>query len=159
MQQHSFFNWWMDILEKQSNFMWQKINGFSGVGGCWGWGWGGCWGWGVETWTSNLVTNALPFEVWTMKTRCFQILAAVFQYWLWWIFRLFIYGVNFQNYTCALAKAFYFWLMMNGCSWEIVIFCDKNVSLQGVSTQNLRKLGFMPMPFEVDSDLSLCHTE
>ena len=112
----------MDVLEKQSIFCGRKCMG--GLGG---------------TRTSNLImTNALSFEVWTIKTICFLphvflILTVVKK-----IYRMFICGIVIQNDTCALATASYFWLMMNGCSWVIVIFCDKNVSLQVVSIQNLR---------------------
>ena len=44
------------------------------------------------------------------------------------------------NDTCALATTFYFWLMMNRCSWEIpvVSFCEKKMfHSRGISTQNL----------------------
>ena len=30
-QQHLFSNWWMDVLEKQSNVLWQKIYGSNGA--------------------------------------------------------------------------------------------------------------------------------
>ena len=82
---------------------------------------------------------ALPFKVWTIKTRCF---------------------LPIQNDTCALAMAFYFWLMMNGCSWEksIFFFFTKMSYSRGFQP---RTLGFMPndVPFEVDFDLSSCQTE
>ena len=77
------------------------------------------------------------------------------------IYRVFICGVNIQNDTCALATALYFWLVMNGCSWEIVNFLWRKMShARGFLP---RTLGFMPnaLRFEVDSDLSLtlCQTE
>ena len=144
----------MDILEKQSIFLWQKIYGSNEVGVFFFWGGG--------TWTSNLImlmTNALPFEVWTIKTRCF----------LPHVFNtgfgekdiqgtcIYFYGVILKNDTCALAKAFYFW-QMNGCSYRNS-FCDKKCLTPGVFQP--RTLAFMlnALPFEVDSDISLCHME
>ena len=55
-QQHLFSNWGMDVLEKQFNVLWQKMYGSKGGGG--------------GTWTPNLMTNSLPIEIWTIKTRC-----------------------------------------------------------------------------------------
>ena len=115
------------------------------------WGFGGIW-------TSNRMTNALPFEIWTIKTRCF--LHHVFKTDCGEIFMVFICTVNIQNDTCGLAMAFYFWLMMNGWSLEIVKKnCDKKMSYSGGFQP--RTFGFMSnaLPFEVDSDLSLCQTE
>ena len=74
-------------------------------------------------------------------------------------YRVFICVVNIQNDTCALTTASYFWLMMNGCSWEIVNFCEKKMfHSRGFQP---RTLGFMPnaLPFAVHSDLSVRETE
>ena len=75
------------------------------------------------------------------------------------VYKIFMCGANIQKDTCALAKAFYFWLVMNGCSWEIVnFFVTKNVSLQVVLTQNLRihaKCSAIWSGFYI----SLCQTE
>ena len=77
---------------------------------------------------------SLNYQDHMLSTSCFFLILTVVKK----IYRMFICGIVIQNYTCALATASYFWLMMNGCSWVIVIFCDKNVSLQVVSIQNLR---------------------
>ena len=58
MQRHSFSTYeWISLRNSPffvAENLWLQ----------WGCGLGG-------TWTSNLMTNALPFEVWTIKTRCF----------------------------------------------------------------------------------------
>ena len=114
------FNWWMDVLEKQYNLMCQKIYGSNGV-----------WGLG-DTWTSNLqMLYHLKFELSRPAAvyLMFFILTVVKK-----INRVFICGVNIKYDICALAMAFYFWMMMNGWSWEIVYFFTKKIiSLQGVS--------------------------
>ena len=147
-QQHFFSNWWMDVLEKQSNVLWQKICGSNGVGG------------GHQNLQPHdkFSTNwNLNYQDQMLSTSCFLI--------LWWkeIFRVFICGVNIQNDTSALATAFYFnWCRMDDLENFFFVtnfFCDKNVSLVGGCQP--RTSGFMPnaLPFEVDSDLSLCQTE
>ena len=115
----------MDVLEKQSIFCGRK--------------WLVPMGWGFRG-HLNLQPHDKCSTIWSLNyqdqmlsTSCFLILTVVKK-----IYRIFICGVVIQNDICALATACYFWLMMNVCSWEIVIFCDKNVSLQVVSIQNLR---------------------
>ena len=74
------FNWWMDILEKQSNFSWQKIYSSNGVG---------VWE-APERPTSWQMLYHLNFELSSQDAfyLMFLILALVEK-----IYRVFIYGV------------------------------------------------------------------
>ena len=104
------------------------------------WGFGGIW-------ASNLMINALPFEIWTIKTRCF--LHHVFntdcgeKRYSWYLFVVLI----FKMIPVDWKWHFNFWLMMNGWSLEILFFfCDKKCLTSG---------GFNPEP--LDSCQMLCH--
>ena len=93
-------DWWMGVLERQSNFLWQ-------------------------TPTSCQMLYHLKFELSRPDAfyLMFLILTVVKK-----IYRVFICGVDIQNGTCALATAFCFWLMMKGCSWKMVIFFWQKMS-------------------------------
>ena len=59
---------WMSL--RNSPFLWRKMDSSNRVGG---------------TWSSNLMTNALPFEVWTIRTRCFLPHVFFFNTDWWWM--------------------------------------------------------------------------
>ena len=140
MKQHSFFNGWMDILEKQSNFLWQKIYGFLV-----------CWGWDLNIQPHDKCSTiwSLNYQDKMLSSWCFLILAVVNiqGIYLWcWYSKWYLCSGN-----CILFLTDDEWMFLRNSHflWQ---------KLQGVSTQNLR-IHANALPFEVDYDLSLCHTE
>ena len=144
MQQHSFSTDEWISLRNSPIFLWQKIYGSNGVGV------GHVWG------HLNIQPHDKCSTIWNLNCQDQMLSTSCF---FWLICRVFTYGVNIQNDTCALATAFYFWLRMNGCSWEIVSFLWQKMSHSREFQP--RTLAFMlnALSFEVDSDLSLGQME
>ena len=77
----------------------------------------------------------------------------------WYLFVVLIFKMMPVHWQRCFILTDLEWMMILRNFFCDKIFCDKNVSLVGGCQP--RTLGFMPnaLPFEMDSDLSLCQTE